>query len=144
MSTATGAGPKGTDTAGKMPGAHKRTALGAAISEIGFAVTLTGLSFFTPMVLKDFPEFTTSSFLIYYTIYGFASAFTMLAAAQLIDKLKAQGLMIIGGAIATAGLALFAFSQSLWMFYSSAAQSPPRAWRCSRSPSRCGCSTSPA
>ncbi|QYH19954.1 MFS transporter [Corynebacterium aquatimens] len=117
MSTATGAGPKGTDTAGKMPGAHKRTALGAAISEIGFAVTLTGLSFFTPMVLKDFPEFTTSSFLIYYTIYGFASAFTMLAAAQLIDKLKAQGLMIIGGAIATAGLALFAFSQSLWMFY---------------------------
>lgn len=108
-------------TGGKIPGPHKRVALGAAISEIGFAVTLTGLSFFTPMVLAEFqshPEFTTSSFLLYYTIYGLACAATMVVAAQLIDKLKANGLMIIGGAIAAAGLVLYAFAQSLWMFYS--------------------------
>lgn len=104
----------------KFPGPHKRVALGAAISEIGFAVTFAGLSFFTPMVLTEFqsrPEFTTSSFLLYYTIYGITSAVTMVVAAQRIDKLKANGLMILGGAIAAAGLVLFAFSQSLWMFY---------------------------
>lgn len=108
---------RGKDKDGSIPGPHKRVAVGAAISEIGFAVTLTGLSFFTPAVLREYPEFSSSSFLLYYTIYGLASALSMPLAAQLIEKLKAQGLMIIGGVLATAGLALFAFSNLLWMFY---------------------------
>lgn len=102
---------------GTIPRAHKRLAVGAAISEIGYAVTLTGLSFFTPAVLRDFPEWSSSSFLIYYTIYGLASALSMPLAAQLIERLKAQGLMIVGGALAAAGLVLFSFSSALWMFY---------------------------
>lgn len=108
---------QGGGKAGKLPGAHKRVALGAAIAEIGYAVTLTGLSFFTPAVLDDYPDWNNSSFLIYYTIYGVASALSMPLAAKLIDKLQAQGLLILGGAIAAGGLAIYAFSHTLWMFY---------------------------
>ncbi len=100
-----------------IPGPHKRVAIGAALSEIGFAITLTGLSFFTPAVLHEYPQWSSSSFLLYYTIYGLASALSMPLAAQLIEKLKAQGLMIIGGILAAAGLVIFAFSNALWMFY---------------------------
>ncbi|WP_175935273.1 nitrate/nitrite transporter [Corynebacterium sp. Marseille-P4321] len=116
MSTATTTGPAEPKER-KIPRQHMRVAAGAAISEIGFAVTLTGLSFFTPAVLSEFPGFSSSSFLLYYTIYGIASALSMPLAAQLIEKLKAQGLMVIGGALATAGLTMFAFSSALWSFY---------------------------
>lgn len=101
----------------KIPRLHKRVVLGAALSEIGFGITLTGLVFFTPAVLGDFPSWSSSSFLVYYTIYGLASALAMPIAGALIDRVKAQGLMIIGGLIAAAGLAIFGISSSLWMFY---------------------------
>lgn len=118
MSTATSTtgAADATDTSG-VPGTHKRVAIGAAIAEIGYAVTLTGLSFFTPAVLGDYPDWSNSSFLVYYTIYGIASALSMPLAAQLIEKLKANGLLIVGGAIAAAGLVLFSASNALWMFY---------------------------
>lgn len=118
MSTAMNATAQAPDpSSGKVPGAHKRVAVGAALSEIGFAITMTGLSFFTPAVLSEYPQWSSSSFLVYYAIYGLASALSMPLAAQLIEKLKAQGLMVVGGALAAAGLALFSFSNALWMFY---------------------------
>lgn len=101
----------------KIPSLHKRVVLGAAISEIGFGITLTGLVFFTPAVLADFPSWSSSSFMVYYTIYGLASALAMPIAGALIDRFKAQGLMLIGGIIAALGLLLFGVSNSLWMFY---------------------------
>lgn len=117
MSTATSATEPRGAAGDKIRGPFLRVAIGAAITEIGFAVTLSGLSFFTTAVEAEFTNFDRSEFLLYYTIYGIASAVLMLLAAQMIDRLKAQGLMILGGAIAAGGLAIFAFSQSLWMFY---------------------------
>ncbi|QYH19812.1 MFS transporter [Corynebacterium aquatimens] len=46
-----------------------------------------------------------------------SSALAMPVAGQLVDKLKAQGLLIIGGIIAAVGLIIFGLSTSLWMFY---------------------------
>lgn len=101
----------------KVPRMHKRVVLGAALSEIGFGITLTGLVFFTPAVLADYPSWSSSSFLVYYTIYGLASALAMPLAGALIHKLRAQGLMIAGGILAALGLVLFGIATSLWTFY---------------------------
>ncbi|GAB3075902.1 MFS transporter [Corynebacterium aquatimens] len=101
----------------KMSGIYLRVALGAMLVNIAMAVSFTALSFFTPVILKDFEGFESSSFLIYYTLLGAFSAFAMPLAGQLIDKVKAQGLLVIGGTIATVGLVFFSFSSALWMFY---------------------------
>lgn len=41
----------------------------------------------------------------------------MPVAGQLVDKLKAQGLLVGGGIIAAIGLVVFGLSNALWMFY---------------------------
>lgn len=101
----------------KLSGIYLRVAVGALLVNIAMAVSFTAMSFFTPVILSQFPEFTSSSFLVYYTLLGMSSALAMPVAGQLVDKLKAQGLLIIGGIIATVGLVIFGLSTSLWMFY---------------------------
>lgn len=101
----------------KFSGVYLRVALGAMCVNIAMAVSFTALSFFTPVILENFPEFSASSFLVYYTLLGLSSALAMPVAGQLVDKLKAQGLLLIGGAIATAGLVVFGLSSKIWMFY---------------------------
>ena len=101
----------------KMSGIYLRVAIGALLVNIAMAVSFTAMSFFTPVILSAFPEFTSSAFLVYYTLLGVSSALAMPVAGQLIDKLKAQGLLIAGGIIAAVGLVIFGLSASLWMFY---------------------------
>lgn len=103
--------------AGRMSTRHKLVIGGALLVEVAFAITLTGLSFFTPAVLADFPGASAGAFMVYYTLYGFASAATMPIAGMLIDKLKAPGLLILGGLIAAGGLVIFSLAQSLMWFY---------------------------
>ncbi|WP_175935272.1 nitrate/nitrite transporter [Corynebacterium sp. Marseille-P4321] len=117
MTSTTGVVEPTTAETRKVPRTHKRVVAGAALSEIGFGITLTGLVFFTPAVLAEYPSWSSSAFLVYYTIYGLASALAMPLAGALINKLKAQGLMILGGIVATAGLVLFGAASSLWAFY---------------------------
>lgn len=101
----------------KMSGIYLRVAVGALLVNIAMAVSFTAMSFFTPVILGAFPEFTSSSFLVYYTLLGVSSALAMPVAGQLVEKVKAQGLLIIGGIIAAVGLVIFGLSSSLWMFY---------------------------
>nr|VDG63766.1 major facilitator superfamily protein [Streptococcus thermophilus] len=126
MSTATNTGPA-PETGGftqeeiaaseKMSGIYLRVALGAMLVNIAMAVSFTAMSFLTPAILAAFPEFSSSAFLIYYTLLGVSSALAMPVAGQLIEKVKAQGLLVGGGIIAAAGLVVFGLSNALWMFY---------------------------
>lgn len=101
----------------KMSGIYLRVAFGAMLVNIAMAVSFTAMSFLTPAILAAFPEFSSSSFLIYYTLLGVSSALAMPVAGQLIEKVKAQGLLVGGGIIAAVGLVIFGLSASLWMFY---------------------------
>ncbi|WP_071573321.1 MFS transporter [Corynebacterium sp. NML120713] len=104
-------------SAGKIPARHLMVIIGALLVEVAFSITLTGLSFFTPAVLGDFPGTRAGAFMIYFTLYGFASAASMPVAGMLIDRIKAPGLLVLGGLIAAGGLVVFSAAQSLWWFY---------------------------
>lgn len=94
-------------SAGKIPARHLMVIIGALLVEVAFSITLTGLSFFTPAVLGDFPGTRAGAFMIYFTLYGFASAASMPVAGMLIDRIKAPGLLVLGGLIAAGGLVVF-------------------------------------
>ncbi|MCP1388364.1 MFS transporter [Corynebacterium sp. TA-R-1] len=101
----------------KMSGVYLRIAIGACLINIAMAVSFTAMSFFTPVILGEFTSFSASEFLIYYTLLGICSALSMPLAGQLVDKIKAQGLLILGGSVTAAGLVLFGISSKIWMFY---------------------------
>lgn len=105
---------------GRIPAPHLRVAIGAGLTTIALAITITALSFFTNAVLAEHPEWPISAYTLYYTIYGLASAFAMPFAAQLLPKLGARKLLIIGGTIAAFGLFLFSLCSELWQFYGAA------------------------
>lgn len=101
---------------GPIPRTHLVVALGALLTVMAWATTVTGLSFFTNPILTEF-GWDIGIFTIYFTIYSLASAFTMPLAAQLMPRLGARGLLIVGGIVAAAGLVIFGSASSLWMFY---------------------------
>ena len=109
-----------TTDAGRIPGPHLRVAIGAGLTAIALSITITALSFFTNAVLAEHPDWAISTFTLYYTIYGLASAFAMPVAAQLLPKLGSRKLLMLGGTIAAIGLFLFSLATALWMFYGAA------------------------
>lgn len=101
----------------RMSGVHLRVAIGALLATMAWAITVTGLSFFTAPILDEHPQWKIATFTIYFTIYSLASAFTMPLAAKLIERLGAKWQMMLGGAVAAGGIAIFAGSSELWQFY---------------------------
>lgn len=105
------------ERAGRIPATHLRVAGGALLASMAWAITVTGLSFFTAPILDEHPQWKIATFTIYFTIYSLASAFTMPLAAKLIERLGAKWQMMLGGAVAAGGIAIFAGSSELWQFY---------------------------
>lgn len=102
---------------GRNPAIYLRVAIGAFIVMTAWSCTVTGLSFFTNPILVEHPEWKISTFTLYFTLYSLASGFIMPVAAKLIERIGAQRLVMLGGAIAAVGLLAFSMSNQLWMFY---------------------------
>lgn len=114
MSTAV----RGThERAGRIPATHLRVAGGALLATMAWAITATGLSFFTAPILAEYPQWKIATFTMYFTIYSLASAFSMPLAARLIERVGAKRQMMLGGLIAGVGMAVFAGGAALWQFY---------------------------
>lgn len=93
-----------------------RPSIAAFLLMMAMSITSTALSFFVSPVC-DALGIGRGSFTIYYSIMTAAGAFSTSFWGQHINRRGTRGLILLCGLWCAAGLMLFSFASSLWMFY---------------------------
>ena len=105
---------KGADSVKKLN--HLRPSAAAFLLMMAMATTTTALSFFVSPVCDDL-GIGRGSFTVYYSLMTAAGAFSTSFLGQYINKNGVRNVMLLSSFWCFAGLMLFSFSGSLWMFY---------------------------
>lgn len=93
-----------------------RAAAAAFLLMMAMAVTTSALSFFVSPVCGDL-GIGRGSFAVYYSLMTAAGAFSTSFLGQYINRKGVRNILALSGLWCSAGLMLFSYSNSLWMFY---------------------------